>query len=127
MARNDAIALAPAPAPTPAPRRAQVASLGGGGYSVQLASFRSADGAVAGWRQIRASASDLLQDVKPVIRRSDLGPERGVFYRLRTKATTKSAATGLCEALKARKIGCLTVKEDPTLSDEIPMPESAKS
>jgi hypothetical protein len=123
MARGDASPLAPAPAPL----GAQAAALGGGGYSVQLASFRSADGAMAGWRQIRASATDLLQDANPVIRRSDLGPGRGVFYRLRTKATTKSAATGLCEALKARKIGCLTIKEDPNIGDGIPMPESAKS
>jgi Flp pilus assembly protein TadD len=124
-------AAPPAPAATPAspaPSLSQVASLtDGGGYSVQLASFRSADRAAAGWEQIRAGASDLLKDIVPVIRRSDLGPERGIFFRLRTKPTSKSAATQLCEALKARQIGCLTIKETPGASEEVPMPAAVKS
>ena len=82
-------------------------------YSVQLASYRSADRAQTGWRQIRASALDLLEDVEPVIRRSDLGPERGIYFRLRTKPASKDTANQLCSALQARGLSCLTIKESP--------------
>jgi Flp pilus assembly protein TadD len=92
----------------------QTAALGGvGSYTVQLASYRSADRAQEGWRQIRASALDLLQDIEPVIRRSDLGPERGIYFRLRTKPSSKETANQLCTALLARGHSCLTIKENP--------------
>jgi hypothetical protein len=46
-----------------------------------------------------------------VVRRADLGEERGIVYRLRTAPTAKTNATALCSELKARGIDCLVIKE----------------
>ena len=108
-------------------------------YSVQLASYRSAERAQAGWQQIRASALDLLQDVEPVIRRRDLGPEKGIYFRLRTKLYSKDIANQLCSALQSRGLSCLTIRENaaalaapdesstPAALEETTMPAAAKS
>ena len=114
--------------PMATPAETQIASLGGENiYTVQLASYRSADRAQDGWRQIRASALDLLEDVDPVIRRSDLGPDKGIFFRLRTKASSKESANQLCSALQARGLSCLTIREDPAATGETTLPTAAKS
>ncbi|MHA1600585.1 MAG: tetratricopeptide repeat protein, partial [Alphaproteobacteria bacterium] len=118
----------PAKPPMATPTGTQIAALGGENhYTVQLASYRSADRAQDGWRQIRASALDLLQDIDPVIRRSDLGPDKGVFFRLRTKASSKEAANQLCSALQARGLSCLTIKQEPAAAEETAIPTAAKS
>ncbi len=120
--------VSPAKPPMADPAMTQTAALGGENiYSVQLASYRSADRAQDGWRQIRAGALDLLQDIDPVIRRSDLGPEKGVYFRLRTKPSSKAAANLLCSALQARGLSCLTIQEDPAAVEETAMPTAAKS
>jgi len=120
--------VSPAKSPMAAPVMTQTAALGGDNiYSVQLASYRSADRAQDGWRQIRAGALDLLQDVDPVIRRSDLGPEKGIYFRLRTKPSSKTVANQLCSALQARGLSCLTIQEDPAAVEETAMPTAAKS
>ncbi len=111
-----------------APGATQTAALGGENtYSVQFAAYRSPDRAQDGWRQIRASALDLLKDIDPVIRRTDLGPEKGVYFRLRTKPSSKEAANRLCTALQARGLGCLTIKEDPITSEGTVTPTGVKS
>ena len=46
-----------------------------------------------------------------MVRRADLGEERGTVYRLRTAPTAKTNAAALCAELKARGIDCLVVKE----------------
>ena len=86
-------------------------------YSVQLASFKSEENAHKGWKLLRGQATDLLQEFDPVIRRADLGPDKGVFYRLRTPRITKDAADQLCSALKERGIDCLKVKETSGTAD----------
>ena len=128
----DAI-MAPQPVLTPAaPAASQMASLTGelgeeDAYSVQLAAFRSEDRAQDGWLEIRAKALDLLENVEPVIRRSDLGLEKGVYFRLRTKPTSKMAANQLCSALQSRGISCLTIKESPAAMKNANTPTAAKS
>ncbi len=125
---------------TSSPRETQTAALVDTNiYSVQLASYRSADRAQDGWQQIRASALDLLQDVEPVIQRSDLGPEKGIYFRLRTERSSKESANQLCSALQARGLSCLTIREDsaapanptapanPAATGEATKPAAAKS
>lgn len=114
--------------PRSTPRLVQTAALGGENvYAVQLASYRSADRAQDGWRQLRGNALDLLQDADPVIRRSDLGPEKGIYFRLRIKPSSKAAATQLCSSLQARGLSCLTIREDPATIEETVVPTAAKS
>lgn len=124
-----------APQPTFAPATldaTQMASLTGelgdeDAYSVQLAAFRSEERAQDGWLQIRANALDLLENIDPVIRRTDLGMEKGVYFRLRTKPTSKTAANQLCSALQSRGISCLTIKESPAAMENANTPTAAKS
>jgi len=121
-----------APQPTIAPVTSQMANLNGElgdeeSYSVQLAAFRSEDRAQDGWLQIRAKALDLLENIDPVIRRSDLGLDKGVYFRLRTKPSSKAAANQLCTALQSRGISCLTIKESPAAAENANTPTAAKS
>lgn len=82
-----------------------------GGYAVQFASYKSEDRARQGWATIQAAAGDLLQGVEPVVRRADLGVEKGIFYRLRARPTSRAEAESLCQSLAARGIDCLIVEE----------------
>ncbi len=87
-------------------------------YHVQLAAYRRKDQAEAGWERLTAAAASLLGDLKPLIRRVDLGPDKGVFFRLQTGLFTEHTdATSLCRNLLARGIDCLVVK---VLHPEVP-------
>lgn len=83
------------------------------GYAVQFASYRSESRAWRGWDEISATTDDLLTDIKPMVRRADLGADSGIYYRLRTSPGAKDTATKLCADLKSRGIDCLVVKEQP--------------
>jgi hypothetical protein len=116
-------ATTPAMAPAMAPKASepQVAALqpmtpatSGGDYVVQLASYRSEARAMLGWSELRGNAPDLLGPVSPVVRRAELGEERGTVYRLRTAPTAKTAAATLCSELKALGMDCLVIKETPS-------------
>ena len=87
-----------------------VPAMSGGDYAVQLASYLSEARAMLGWSELRGNAPDLLDLVSPVVRRADLGEDRGTVYRLRTAPTAKTDATALCTELKARGMDCLVVK-----------------
>lgn len=95
----------------PATSGATSGAASSGNYAVQLASYRSEARAMLGWSELRGNAPDLLDPVSPVVRRADLGEERGIVYRLRTAPTAKTNATALCRELKARGIDCLVIKE----------------
>ncbi|MCH8808387.1 MAG: tetratricopeptide repeat protein [Proteobacteria bacterium] len=86
-------------------------------YTVQLASYLSEGRAMRGWTELLAAAPDLLGSLEPVVRRADLGEDRGTFYRLRTAPTTKGDANTLCTELKTRGIDCLVIKEAPAAVD----------
>ena len=92
-------------APTPAE------TVTAGSYMVQLASYRSEARAMKGWTELRAAASDLLDGVEPVVRRVDLGGDKGTFYQLRAGPATKDDAQALCTELRARDVDCLVTKE----------------
>jgi hypothetical protein len=80
-------------------------------YRIQLAAYRSADEATAGWRKLTAAASDLIGDFAPVVRRVDLGPDKGIYFRLQTGGfADRQAARALCGDLLARHIDCLVAK-----------------
>ena len=83
-----------------------------GAYLVQLASFRSKAKADAAWAQYSKTHGDLLRGLKPLVRRVDLGAEKGIYYRLRAGPLGGAVeARALCAKLKARKLGCLVVKK----------------
>jgi cell division septation protein DedD len=100
-------APAPAPAPTSAPTSTEAT---GGGYVMQMAALRSEPDALKAWKQIQGKHVALLEGLKPLIERADLG-DRGVFYRLQTGPfPSKATADDLCAQLKATGQDCLVTK-----------------
>ncbi len=83
-----------------------------GAYLVQLASFRSKAKADAAWAKYSKTHGDLLRGLRPLVRRVDLGADKGIYYRLRAGPLGDAVeARALCAKLKARKLGCLVVKK----------------
>lgn len=82
----------------------------GSSYRVRLAAYRSVENSRKGWAILRKANPDLFQDLEPSLHRIDLGPEKGIFYRLEAgPIADRNAAGALCTALKARKFDCLVV------------------
>jgi hypothetical protein len=69
-------------------------------YALHLASYRSEASAAAGWRIIAAEAAPSLDGLRPRLETVDLGPDRGVYLRLKAGPVDSSAqAAALCAAL----------------------------
>ena len=99
------VAVAPSKGMRPAPALAVKT------YMLQLAAFRSARQADVAWQRIRKANSDVLRGLEPKVERVDLGPGKGVFFRLRAGLLGDEAtAKALCTRLKARRIDCLVVR-----------------
>lgn len=81
------------------------------GFRVQVASVRSDEQAQADWRRLVATHGDLLAALPMLVNRADLGPEKGIYYRIQVgEFTERSGADHLCERLKARGLGCLIAR-----------------
>ena len=71
-------ANASAPAATPKePVSTQIT-----GPVLHIASFRSEASALRGWDEVLAANRETLGGLQPIVRRVDLGPDQGIFYRL---------------------------------------------
>ncbi len=80
-------------------------------YRVQVAAMRSSEAAYGGWQRLQAQHKDLLGKLKLTVQRVDLGPEKGVFYRVQAgPLADKAAARDLCTKLSLRRVGCLIVR-----------------
>lgn len=111
-----------APAPAAAPvaavikeddTTAPVANLvpRGRAYLVQLAAARSSKGARTEWERLRAANRDLLGGLGLTVTKVDLGPGKGIFYRLRAGPLgDETQARNLCRQLAKRQVGCLIIK-----------------
>ncbi|MDP6603959.1 MAG: SPOR domain-containing protein [Rhodospirillales bacterium] len=103
----------PEPPPPPpdepvAPARAQARAPVS--YQVQLAAIRSSPAAEDEWNRLRRRHADLLGGFGLTVIRADLGPAKGIFYRVRVgPLDDEAAARGLCAQLAERKVGCLVV------------------
>ena len=120
----------PEPAPTlapaseapakPEPKPAETASTpaapaaaepAGGGYRVQLAAVRDREAVESEWKRLQKKNTDLLGALELSVQKADLGPGKGIFYRLRAgPLADEAAARDLCTRLKERKVGCLVVR-----------------
>ena len=79
-------------------------------YQVQLAAVRSSTAADDEWSRLRRRHADLLGGLGLTVVRADLGPAKGVFYRVRVgPLADEAAARGVCAQLAERKVGCLVV------------------
>ena len=115
----------PAPAPAPAaspvtavkktelaatPQKAAPAPRSNS-YLIQLAAARSSKGVRNEWDRLKTKNKDLLGSLGLIVTKADLGPGKGIFYRLRAgPIANETAARTLCQQLTKRKIGCLIIK-----------------
>ncbi len=77
------------------------------GPVLHLASFRSEASAMNGWNTALAANRGVLGGVKPIVRKVDLGAEKGIFYRLMTGPfASLSAAEAACIQLKQNNQFC---------------------
>ena len=104
----------PAPAPPPPlPQTAAVATTpkAAGAYKVQVVAVRSPEAAQREWDRIRQRNMDLLNAMELTVTKVDLGPGKGIYYRLRAgPLADEAAAKKLCDQLDQRKVGCLVVR-----------------
>ncbi len=74
---------------------------------IHLASYRSRQQAERGWSQLRRAHKTLLQGLDPQITRVNLGPGKGVYYRLKAgPVASRGDAATLCRQLKRRRQYC---------------------
>ena len=79
------------------------------GWSVQLASASSEDGAWSTWKKLQNRHRALTAE-KPVVIKADLG-SKGIFYRVRlTGFDDQKAAKGRCSSLKTKGVSCFVSK-----------------
>jgi hypothetical protein len=113
-------------APLSAPKNSQVVSLptlpvvaplsseapiSGIAYQIQIAAVRTPERARSEWDRLKSKHGDLLGDYSLNVVRVNLGPTRGIFYRLRAGPIAwEDVAKALCENLSKRKVGCLIVR-----------------
>ncbi len=101
----------PVPAPAPPPPKAAPRPAAGGDFRVQLAAVRSPEQARAEWERLRRKNGDILRKLRLFITKADLGPEKGIYFRLRAGPLANEAeAKALCVILSERKIGCLVIR-----------------
>ncbi len=105
-------AVPPPPAPPPpAPKGPGKGTMNAPAYRVQLAAVRSLERAQGEWDRLRGKNSDLLGKLALSVIKADLGPKKGVFYRLRAGPLADEAtARALCAKLSKRQVGCLVVR-----------------
>ena len=74
---------------------------------VHLGSYKSKNAADKGWAQLRRAHKALLSNLQPDVSKVNLGPRKGVFYRLKAgPLATQGEATSLCRKLKSRRQYC---------------------
>ncbi|MEQ9448011.1 MAG: SPOR domain-containing protein, partial [Rhodospirillaceae bacterium] len=79
------------------------------GPVLHIASFRSRESAQRGWNEVLERNSEVLASLEPIIRRVDLGPGQGIFYRLMAGTfESAAAAEAVCIELKKNNQFCRT-------------------
>ncbi len=107
-ARSQARPTADADTPKP-----DVRPPAGGGYAVQIASYRDPENVERGWAALRQRHQPLLNEVGHVVTAVDLGQDKGVFHRLLAGPfPARSAAEQLCRSIRGRGAVCLVQSLD---------------
>jgi hypothetical protein len=80
-------------------------------YQIQIAAVRTPERARSEWARLKSKHGDLLGGYSLNVVRVDLGPTKGIFYRLRAGPIAwEDVAKALCANLGKRKVGCLIVR-----------------
>ena len=81
-----------------------------GQWRVQVTSLRMPENADQHWQDVNSNYPDIFSGLEKRIVRADLGPERGVYYRLRVGPfETRDAADLKCQEMVDAGIGCLVI------------------
>lgn len=76
-------------------------------HAVHIGSYRTAERAFTGYRQLAAKAPAQFARLNPRVERVDLGPEKGIFERLKAGPfANKDAAESTCRTLRAHGVYC---------------------
>ncbi len=103
--------LPPSPAPAAPQKEAGKAPAGGAVYWVQLASLRSRPAVNKAWKELVRKRPDLLSRLDMSVQRADLGPAKGIYFRMQAGPFgDRASARRLCSKLTGRKAGCLVVR-----------------
>lgn len=106
---SDAQPTSPVVDKTPAAKA--VAAAVPAGWTIQLSSATSENGAWGTWKKLKAK-HDLLKDREANVVRADLG-SKGIYYRLRLAGFDSSKdANDTCGSLKKRGLSCFVAKAD---------------
>lgn len=80
-------------------------------FKVQLGAVRTPEHAHLEWERLSNKHFEFLGGMELFVTKIDLGPGKGIFYRLRAGPVSGEAAAGeLCANLTARKVNCLIVR-----------------
>jgi hypothetical protein len=108
--RSVEAAVAP---PAVAPRIVAKTAAAATASRIQVGAVRSRDAALQEWNRIKRRGGALLDGFQADIVRADLGPPRGVYYRLHVGPIVEPRnAESLCDALSRRGVNCFVV--DPS-------------
>ncbi len=100
----------PAKAPPAAPSKEVDKTSTGANYRVQIASLRSRPAVEEAWKALLGKHRDLLSGLDMSVERADLGPSKGVYFRMRAGPfEDRASARKLCSELTSRKVGCIVV------------------
>ncbi len=80
------------------------------GYRIHLTSIRKPGDAAGEWRRLKRAYGTLLEGLSLAVARADLGPGRGIYYRVQGGELTRQRARALCAAFAARNIWCRVVR-----------------
>ncbi|HYD30744.1 MAG TPA: SPOR domain-containing protein [Azospirillaceae bacterium] len=81
-----------------------------GSFAVQLASVRSESEAQSEWKRLQGRFPSALGNLGLAIKRADLGPEKGVYFRVQGGSVDEARARAICSELKAQNVGCQLVR-----------------
>lgn len=105
---------------------ASAVSPGAGGYWVQIGSGRDMKDSEALWTKLRAAHSSILGDASHTIVRADLGPNKGVYYRVHVGPyDSADSASALCGRLRASGADCFLIGPRGSIMT-MPEPRDAK-
>ena len=100
----------PGPTPREVAKATAVAPSAGGAYRVQIGALRSEEDAQKTIAHVKKVGGDVLAGFGFEVKRADLG-DKGIYYRVQIgPLADAAAASGLCERLKDRKLGCMVVR-----------------
>jgi SPOR domain len=105
--------------------RAAAVAPGAGGYWVQVGSGRDEKDSEALWTHLKSAHASILGDAEHAIVRADLGPGKGVFYRVHVGPYDSAGpASALCGRLRAAQADCFLIAPGGVIMKS-PEPKSA--